>query len=78
MEIHSLQDKGMKLTAIQQALRKGGEPARFYEREVLIRHKVSEGIEIQVSKELEEKKRKEIADVIRLARRILEGGDSDE
>lgn len=78
LQIHSLQDRGMKLAGIREVLRKGGKPERPCERDVLIRYTVSEGVEIHVSREIEEKKRKQIAEAVRVAKRILEGGNSDE
>jgi len=78
-EIKTLQDKGLKLAAILEVLKKGEEPELLPLRELWIRYPINPGIEIHISRDLEEKERKKIAEIIRVARSILKtGGDNDE
>jgi DNA-binding transcriptional MerR regulator len=77
LEIRSLQDKGMKLASIRGLLdRKEGEPEIALEREVWIRCPVARGVEIHFTRQQGEKKRIQLAEIIRAARSILEEGDN--
>ena len=76
-EIKSLQDKGLKLAAIQEVLKKGKEPELLSVRELWIKYPIDQGIEIHISRDLEEKERKKIAEIIRVARSILESGGGE-
>ena len=73
-EIKSLQDKGLKLSTILDVLKKGKEPKLLNSRELWIKYPINQGIEIHISRELEEKERKKIAEIIRVARTIFESG----
>jgi DNA-binding transcriptional MerR regulator len=73
-EIKSLQDKGLKLAGIQEVLKKGKEPELLNIRELWIKYPIDQGIEIHISRDLEEKERKKITEIIRVARSILESG----
>jgi DNA-binding transcriptional MerR regulator len=78
-EIKSLQDKGLKLAAILEVLKKGKEPELLNVREVWIKYPIDQGIEIHISRDLEEKEGKKIREIIRVARAILElGGGENE
>ncbi|MBW1802349.1 MAG: MerR family transcriptional regulator [Deltaproteobacteria bacterium] len=76
--IKTLQESGLKISEIRKILLKGEkvEPAPL--REVWIRYPVEPGIEIHISKELDEGERKKVAEIIRVARTILKGGIKDE
>ena len=74
LEIKSLQDKGLKLVAILEVLKKGKEPELLNLRELWIKYPIDQGIEIHISRDLEEKERKKITEIIRVARSILESG----
>ena len=76
-EIKSLQDKGLKLAAILEVLKKGKEPELSVFRELWIKYPIDQGIEIHISRDLEEKERKKIAEIIRVARSILESGGKE-
>ena len=76
-EIKSLQDKGLKLAAILEVFKKGKEPELAVFRELWIRYPIDQGIEIHISRDLEEKERKKIAEIIRIARSILESGGKE-
>ncbi|SPD74803.1 Transcriptional regulator, MerR family [uncultured Desulfobacterium sp.] len=79
VEIKSLQDKGLRLSAIFEFLKKGNEPKLLTERELWIRYRLDQGIELHISRDLEEKERKKIIEIIRIARTMLEsGGEKDE
>ena len=76
-EIKSLQDKGLKLAAILEVLKKGKEPELSVFRELWIKYPIDQGIEIHISRDLEEKERKKIAEIIQVARSILESGGKE-
>jgi len=79
LEIRSLQDRGLKLAAIVEVLRKGEEPQLGPVREVWIRHPIKDGIEIHIRRDFEEEERKKVVEIIRVARSILKtGGDNNE
>lgn len=75
LEIKSLQDKGLKLAAILEVLNKGEEPELLNLRQLWIKYPIDKGIEIHVSRDLEEEERKKVAEIIRVARSILESGE---
>ena len=72
MEIRSLKEKGLELSAIQEFLRKGLAPKTLATRELWVRYPVAQGLEIQVSRDLEERERRKIEEIIRAAKSILE------
>ena len=76
-QIKILQDKGLKLAAIQELVKKGEEPEPSPVRELWVKYPVDRGIEIHISRDLEEKERKKIAEIIRVARSILESGGKE-
>jgi DNA-binding transcriptional MerR regulator len=78
LEIKALQDRGLKLAAIQEMFGKGEAPLPAAERELWIRCPVVPGFEVHVSRELEEKERKKISEVIRIARSILKEEATDD
>ncbi len=78
LEIKAFQDRGLKLAAIQEMLKKGEAPLPAVERELWVRCRVVPGFEVHVSRELEEKERKKISEIIRIARSILEEDITDD
>ncbi len=82
-EIKVLQERGLKLAAIAEMLKGEGEKEvseeSLLEREIWVKHPISKGLELHFSRELEKRAGKKIAEVIRIARSILEdGGNKDE
>jgi len=77
LEIKAHQDKGLKLAAIQELVKKGEGPEPLPVRELWVKYPVDTGIEIHISRDLEEKERKKIAKIIRVARSILESGGKE-
>ncbi len=78
LEIKSIKDRGIKLSAIQEVLKKNKKPELLNLKEVWIRHPIKPGLEIHVSRNLEEKEREKIKGIIRAARSILDsGGEND-
>ena len=78
LRVKSLQDKGLRLSAILPVLEKAelpGAPREVAARQIWVRYPVVEGVEIHISRDLEEKKRKKLDEVVRVARSILKGGD---
>jgi len=74
-EIKALQDKGLKLASIQEVLRKEEQPEVTYpEREVWVKYPIAPGIEIHVSRDAEERERRSIAKIVRVARSISDAG----
>jgi DNA-binding transcriptional MerR regulator len=81
LKIKALQDKGLRLSAILPVLKQRDLPQPQEEivtREVWVRYPIAEGIEIHISRDLEEKERKKLDEVVRVARSILKGGDANE
>ncbi|MDB4444045.1 MerR family transcriptional regulator [bacterium] len=79
LHIKSLQEQGLKLSDILEYFRQGNEPVQTYQREIWIKYPLKPGIEIHINRDLEEKERKRIAEIIRVARSIFEsGGREDE
>ena len=77
LEIKALQDRGLRLAAIQEMLKMGEAPLPATDREIWVKCPVVPGFEIHVSRELEEKKRRKISEIIRIARSILEETTDD-
>ncbi|PKN67841.1 MAG: hypothetical protein CVU57_01100 [Deltaproteobacteria bacterium HGW-Deltaproteobacteria-15] len=77
-EIKAYQGKRFRLSDIQQVLKRGVRSELPPLREIWVRYPVVEGVEIHVSRDLDEKRRKRVEEVVRLARSILRGGDGDE
>ncbi len=70
LKIRSLQEKGLNLSLIKDIL-KGTERAvkedsQIYARDLRVRYKIVPGLEINISRSLEEKKSKKILEIIRL------------
>ena len=70
LKIRSLQEKGLNLSFIKDIL-KGTEQAvkedsQIYARDLRVRYKIVPGLEINISRSLEEKKSKKILEIIRL------------
>jgi DNA-binding transcriptional MerR regulator len=70
LKIRSLQEKGLTLSFIKNVL-KGTEEVvkenyRIYARDLRVRYKIVPGLEINISRSLEEKKSKKIQEIIRL------------
>jgi DNA-binding transcriptional MerR regulator len=73
-EIKALQEQGLKLSSIQEIVRKGERPDIPYERDLWVRYPIQPGIEIHISREVEEKERRNILEIIKIARSILKSG----
>lgn len=77
-EIRALQERGLKIAAIQKVMRTGVVSEPPPKREVWARYQVVSGVEMHVSRELEERARSRLLDAICAARSILEkGGQGD-
>jgi DNA-binding transcriptional MerR regulator len=80
LKIKSLQDKGLRLSAILPVLKRREPPEAPHEtvaREIWVRYPIAEGVEIHISRDLEEKERKKLDEIVRVARSILKGGDAN-
>jgi DNA-binding transcriptional MerR regulator len=79
VEIKSFQEKGLKLAAIQEIFQKGEKGEITPEREIWVKYAIKPGIEIHISRELEDRERKRVFDIVQIARSLLsEGGNEDE
>ena len=70
LKIRSLQEKGLNLSFIKDIL-KGTEQtvkedSQIYARDLRVRYKIVPGLEINISRSLEEKKSKKILEILRL------------
>jgi DNA-binding transcriptional MerR regulator len=73
-QIKALQEQGLKLSSIEQVLRKGQRPEIHGERDLWVRYSIQPGVEIHVSREVEEQERRSILEIIKIARSILQSG----
>jgi DNA-binding transcriptional MerR regulator len=71
--IKGLQEKGMKLAAVQEFLIKGKETVTQSAREVWIKYPLSPAIEINIRRDFEEKEGKLATEIIRVVQSILKG-----
>ena len=70
-QIKHLQEKGLSLAAIKGLPEHTAELPEAEQRDVWIRYRVVPGFEINVTRELEEKERRKIAEMLRIARSLL-------
>jgi len=71
----------LRLSAILPVLKQRDLPQPQQEivvREVWVRYPIVDGVEIHISRDLEEKERKKLDEIVRVARSILKGGDVNE
>jgi DNA-binding transcriptional MerR regulator len=81
LKIKSLQDRGLRLSAILPVLKQRDlleSPQEIVARELWVRYPIAEGVEIHISRDLEEKERKKLDEIVRVARSILKGGGTNE
>lgn len=77
-QVRTLQEDGLKLSQIQVLLSRGELPEPSPLREAWLRYPVCEGVEIHVRRDAEENAGKSLAEVVRVARSILKGGNKGE
>jgi len=79
LKIKSLQDKGFRLAAIQEILLEGKRTVVAESRELWVRYRIGPGLEISVSRDLEDAERRKVDDLVRIARMFFfNGGKNDE
>ena len=81
LKIKSLQDRGLRLSAILPVLKQRDvleSPQEIVARKVWVRYPIADGIEIHISRDLEERERKKMDEIVRIARSILKGGGTNE
>ena len=78
LQIRALQARGLKLVGIQEMLRRGEAPTPVTEREIWVKCPVVPGFEIHIRKDIEERERRKIDEIIRIAESILEEEQSDD
>ena len=78
LEIRALQAQGLKLAGIQEMLDRGDAPTPAMEREIWVKCPVVPGFEIHITKDVEEKERRKIDEIIRIAKSILEEEQIDD
>lgn len=80
-QIKALQERGLKLAAIAEILKDKKEESvpekPSLEREIWIKHSITDGLELHFSRELENREGKRIAEIIRVVRSIIESGGND-
>ncbi len=72
-QIRKLQNDGLPLSGIQDVLTCGNMPDVTSVREVWIRYSIADGIDLNIKKDIEEKERKKIEKIARIARSIMKG-----
>jgi DNA-binding transcriptional MerR regulator len=78
LEIKAMQDRGMKLVGIQEMLKRGEAPTPVMEREIWVKCPVVPGFELHITKDVEERERRKIDEIIRIAKSILEEDQNDD
>jgi DNA-binding transcriptional MerR regulator len=73
LQIRGLQEKGMKLAAVQEFLGKGEKVEAPSSREVWVRYPLSPEIEISIRRDFEVKEGKLLTEIIRVVQSILKG-----
>ena len=76
--IKSLQGQGLNLAAITKLLHSDKINNIEYSRDVWIRHEIIPGLEISVSRDLEEKESKKIFEIIKVAKALLKEKTTNE
>ena len=72
LQIKSLQERGLGLTAIMEMLRAGPTAPISYIRDIWIKYQVVNGFEINVRRDLDLQENKKITEIIKIARALLE------
>jgi DNA-binding transcriptional MerR regulator len=75
--IRFLREKGVRLSAIFEMLRKDAALQVSPERRIWVKYEIEPGVEILVERGLEEQRSKDVAEVVRVARSILSKGGKD-
>ena len=75
--IRDLQEKGLRLSAIFEMLRERTAAGRPQERRIWVRYEIAPGVEIHVERGREELIGKEVVEVVRVAKSILNKGGDD-
>ena len=78
LQIESLQEQGLKLSDILEYFMQGKEPAQIYQREIWIKYPIKPGIEIYINRDLEERERKKVTEIIRVAKSILRSEENND
>ena len=75
--IRTLQEKGLRLSAILEMVKEEAVPRLPEERAVWVRYEIAPGIEIHIERGQEEQAGKDVAEVVRVAKLILSRGGKD-
>ena len=78
LQIKSLQDKGMGLTAIGKYLNQEKIEEPVVRRHVWVEYEIIPGIEIHVRRDVEERLQKKVLDILKVAQSIAKGDREDE
>ncbi len=78
LQIKSLREKGMNLMAIMEYLRAGKALDIRHTRDVWVKDEILPGFEISVRRDIELKQRKNIFEIVRIAKSIVREGSADE
>lgn len=76
-QIKSFQERGLGLDAILELLKSGEVQPISFEREVWVRHTITPGFEINIRRDLEQQENKKIAEIIKIARALLEAKSNE-
>lgn len=78
LAIKGHQERGLKLSEIQKLIAEAPGMKPEPTRELWVRYPIDVGIEIHVSRDLEEKERKKLLKILRISREIVKGDSDDE
>ena len=72
------QERGLKLSEIQKLTAEAPGPKLEPAREVWVKYPIDAGVEIHVSRDLEERERRKLLKILRISREILKGESDDD
>jgi len=78
LAIKGHQERGLKLSEIQKLTAEAPSPKLEPAREVWVKYPIDVGVEIHVSRDLEERERRKLLKILRISREILKGESDDD
>ncbi len=78
LQIKAHQERGLKLSEIQKIFGEAVAPPTETGREMWLRYPVASGIEIHISRDVEEAERRKILKILRIAKEIFKGDADDD
>jgi DNA-binding transcriptional MerR regulator len=71
MAIKSYQSQGLRLGTIQKALHSGQQPAIASDREIWVQYAITQGVELHVRRDMDEKNRENILQAVQIVKSLI-------